>query len=377
MGHIRSGSVAAVAAAVVTGLAGGPAGATGQDQVPCGATALRTAIATASPGATLVLTSHCAYHLTSAYSGDDGLPAVDRRLTIMGQGATIVRDSATAGAFRILHVTSTGNLHLEDVTVRGGDAPDDGGGILVDGGGRLTLVKADVVDNAAGGQGGGVEVGAGATAVVKHSRLAYNNADTGGGLHNAGTLSVEDTDFSRDHARTTGGGVDQTGGSAVYSNSLIRYNTAASAGGGLVDDGGTVEFYDGKIANNTSSGLAGGVLNRARLTLIRAEVTGNVAGGTGGTGGGILNTAGGALVLRDSLVEGNSANGDSDAHAGGIWNGDATVTLDHTTVRGNASTVAPGGVWTDTPFTVRDSKILYNIPTNCTGSPVVVTGCLD
>ncbi|MFG2604136.1 hypothetical protein ACGFT2_11385 [Streptomyces sp. NPDC048514] len=380
MRHIRSCSLAAVAAAVVTGVTGGPAAATGPGpaQVACSTTALTTAIATASSGATLSLARNCAYHLTSAFAGGDGLPPVTRNLTIQGNGSTIVRDGATAGTFRIFHVTPTGNLRLEDLTVRGGNAPGDGGGVLVDGGGRLTLYRVDVVDNTATASGGGVAVAANATAVVRTSWVAFNNARDGGGLHTLGALSVEDSELARNHARGFGGAIDQAGGGSFVRNSVIRRNTSAAAGGGVAITGGTAEITDSKITNNTNTGTAGGgVENRARLTLVRTEVSGNVVGGSAGVGGGIHNaTVNGVLALRDSQVIGNGANGDGASRGGGIYNAGGQVTLDDSTVRGNASTVAPGGIWTDTQFTVANSKIIFNIPTNCTGSPVVVPGCV-
>ncbi|MFC9081839.1 hypothetical protein ACFTY7_33525 [Streptomyces sp. NPDC057062] len=120
----------------------------------------------------------------------------------------------------------------------------------------------------------------------------------------------------------------------------------------------------------------GAVWNAVSLTLINTEVSGNVAGGSNGQGGGIYNNPAGTPVLRDSSVDRNSANGSGTSQAGGIYNPGGAVTLDHSEVNNNASTVAPGGVWTDTQFTVNRSEIRRNIPTNCAGSPAIVTGCV-
>ncbi|MEU6220110.1 hypothetical protein ABZ845_21715 [Streptomyces sp. NPDC047022] len=93
-------------------------------------------------------------------------------------------------------------------------------------------------------------------------------------------------------------------------------------------------------------------------------------------GGGIYDD-GGTLVLRYSSVDRNSANGSGNSQGGGISNiSGGVVTLDHSEVNNNASTVALGGVWTDTQFTVNRSEIRRNIPTNCDGSPVIGTGCV-
>ncbi|WP_181801040.1 right-handed parallel beta-helix repeat-containing protein [Streptomyces shenzhenensis] len=373
--------MAAVAAAVVTGVTGGPATAAGQGggtQVSCSTAALTAAIATASAGGTLSLHRGCIYHLTTEYSAGDGLPIIAQSLTIRGNGATIVRDGPTAGLFRIFHVTSTGNLRLEDLTVRGGSASGNGGGIRVDNGGKLTLVHVCVRDNTATGNGGGVWADAGAAAVVRRSWLAFNNAMNGGGLFTSGTLNVEDSEFSRNHARASGGGFIQLGGNGYVRTTLIRRNTSADSGGGVyTGNGGTMEISESKIANNTSAGrFGGGIANSEQLTLEKTEVKGNVVGGSDGLGGGIYNvTSDGVLILRGSKVTSNSANGNGTAHGGGIYNNLGTVTLDHSTVRDNASTTAPGGVFTNTPVTVMASQVTHNIPTNC--SPGLVPGCVN
>ncbi|MEV0413877.1 hypothetical protein AB0I68_24485 [Streptomyces sp. NPDC050448] len=364
------------------GLTASPTAAATGGSVACSTSALTTAISNAAAGDTLSLTRHCTYHLTSAFVNSDGLPVVDKQLTINGHGATIVRDSAAAGAFRIFHVVSGGDLRLDDVTVRGGNAPGDGGGILVDGGGKLKLARVTVRDNTASVRGGGVAALAGATAVIKHSWFKFNNADTGGGLQSDGTVSADDTEFTRNHARRFGGAIDHDAGNAVFTGVALQNNTAAGVGGAVDIDGGTVEFVKSKILNNTSTDThGGGIWNGASLKLTDTEVSGNVIGGAGGKGGGIYNTGTVALpatlVLKNSTVSRNSANGSGTSQAGGIYNTGGAVTLDHSTVDDNASTVAPGGVWTNIQFTVVQSTIKNNIPTNCAGSPVIVTGCAN
>ncbi|MGW7424368.1 hypothetical protein ACWGJB_30800 [Streptomyces sp. NPDC054813] len=385
---IRFSSMAAVAVAAavvasVTGVTGGPAAAVGQDdgtQVPCSTTALTTAIVAASPGETLSLAPACTYHLTSAFTSGEGLPTIVQRLTIRGNGATIVRDGNGTAAFRIFHVNSGGNLRLEDLAVRGGSISGDGGGILVDSGGKLTLVGVDVIDNTASGSGGGVAVPAGATAVVRRGWIAFNNALNGAGLYSGGTVSVDDSELSRNHARNVGGALARVAGNTFVHASLVRRNTSAVGGGGVTNGGaGSLEFSDSKIANNTTTGtVGGGIQNLSNLRLEKTEVSGNVVGGTAGLGGGISNTTSTAvLVVKGSEVLRNSANGNGNSQAGGIYNNAGSVTLDHTHVRNNASTVAPGGVFTNNQFTVIASTITRNIPTNCAGSPVVVTGCTN
>ncbi|MEU6220117.1 right-handed parallel beta-helix repeat-containing protein, partial [Streptomyces sp. NPDC047022] len=365
MRYTTLSGIAALATIVVNGVSAVPAVAGGSGiQVPCDTAALINALATAPAGSTLVLARRCTYHLTTAYSGDDGLPPIDSQLTIEGRDSTIVRDGPTAGTFRIFHVTSTGNLRLDDVTIRGGNAPDDGGGILVDG--TLNLNEVTLDNNTAGVEGGGVDVESNATANITRSQFTFNNAGLrGGGLQSNGTVTTDGVEFERNFA-VVGGAIDHDSGDAIYRNTTLKNNTSSSEGGGIDIDDGTVQFINSKILNNTTTGSSGGgIWNKASLTLIRTEVAGNVVGGSDGDGGGIYNTASATLVLKDSSVHHNSANGSGNSQGGGIFNTGSTVTLDHSEVNNNASTVAPGGVWTDTQFTVNRSEIRNNIPTNC------------
>ncbi|MEU2333381.1 hypothetical protein ABZ770_09005 [Streptomyces sp. NPDC006654] len=383
MRYLRFPSSAVVAAAIVTCAAGGPAAARDDSSatpVACNSTALTTAVATASPDEVLSLSAGCTYRLTAPFSTGDGLPVVDQKLTIRGNGATIVRSGNPPAAFRIFHVAAGGNLRLEDLTVRGGSTDGDGGGVLVDSRGRLTLSGVDVIDNTATGNGGGVAVSPNATAVVRNGWVAFDNAAYGGGVYSAGTLSVQGTEFSRDHARSIGGALYLAAGNTFVDASLIRRNTSAWRAGGVADSGSaSLEVSESKVANNTAAGdQGGGIWNLSRLRLTNTEVVGNVVAGTAGVGGGIYNATGNAeLVLENSKVLTNSANGDGTSRAGGIYNNAGRVTLDHTYVRDNASRVAPGGVYTTNQFTVRDATITRNTPTNCAGSPVIVTGCTD
>src|SRR5450755_330001 len=90
----------AVSAVVVTGAGGTAAQAAPAARVPCAAASLAAAISGAADGATVSLTSGCAYVLTAA------LPAITQDLTIAGNGATLRRSAAPGTlVFSILRVT--------------------------------------------------------------------------------------------------------------------------------------------------------------------------------------------------------------------------------------------------------------------------------
>ena len=387
MRFIRLSSVAAAAAAILTCATGVPAAAGDDASTPvsCNTAALMAAIVGADPGETLSLARNCTYHLTVPFSTGEGLPTISQELSIRGNGSTIVRDGNGTAPFRIFHVLNGGNLRLQDLTVRGGNASltttnGNGAGILVDSGGTLKLSGVDVIDNTATLSGGGVAVATGGTAVIRRSWVAFNNALDGGGLYNAGTLIVEGSEFGRNHAQRYGGGIYQASGNATIHATVISRNTATVRGGGLANAGGTTNISESKIANNTTGLRGGGIVNTANLTLEKSEVSGNVVAGPGGDGGGIYNsTTSGVLLLKGSKVIRNSANGPNlpgnPSQAGGIFNDGGSVTLDHSYVRNNASTAAPGGLFTNNGATLIDSTITHNIPTNCVPNPI--PGCTD
>ena len=122
--------------------------------VPCSTPALIAAISAAnsSGGATINLAPWCTYHLTAANNTDPmlgatGLPVITSRITLNGFRTTIAGNNST---FRILLVTSPGNLTLQGLTITGGNTSAPGGGIFnVEG--TLTLNHSMVTGNASAG----------------------------------------------------------------------------------------------------------------------------------------------------------------------------------------------------------------------------------
>ena len=98
--------------------------------VACDAEALVAAISRANANGkvnNITLAPDCVYTLRSVQSnakGPSGLPAITGKMTISGNGAVIERSSDPATPpFRILFVDTTGELTLQDLTVRNGRLP--------------------------------------------------------------------------------------------------------------------------------------------------------------------------------------------------------------------------------------------------------------
>ena len=146
--------------------------------------------------------------------------------------------------------------------------------------------------------------------------VSSGSSASGGGISNAGALSVTGSTISGNAAssagQATGGGISNTG-TLTLSSSTVSGNSVISTGG--VQAGG------------------GGIYNSGSLSLTLSTVSGNSATAAGNGGGaGIVNN-GGTLTLNSSTISGNVADG----AGGGLYINGGTVTLANTVVSGNAA----------------------------------------
>ena len=121
--------------------------------------------------------------------------------------------------------------------------------------------------------------------------------------------------------------VSIAGGVTTTISGLTITGGTAAAGGGI-DNAGMLTLSADTVSGNTATGNGGGIENEAGATLIISDST--IAGNTaGGNGGGIDNA--GTITITNSTIAGNSA---TDGHGGGIYN-DGNVTVSYSTVEGN------------------------------------------
>ena len=232
-----------------------------------------------------------AFNLLTAYGGnafysDNGLPSITSDITFEGNGAKIERDG-TALKFRILAVSSTGNLKLNNTTISGGDTGAWGGGIYVTFNGQATLTGSTIFGNGAY-NGGGIATKLG-TVSLTHSTVSGNSAGQfGGGLHsNLGTVTLTNSTVSGNEAGNRGGGISVLHGNVMtVTHSTIQGNTAANGGGAIYHLGGTVALTNTTISDNTTTAdNGGGILNRGGSTTItNSTITANSAAQGGGGG---------------------------------------------------------------------------------------------
>ncbi|WP_027660456.1 hypothetical protein [Salinispora fenicalii] len=432
-------------------------------EVPCKTDKLIQAIVYANnnQGGVLELAKDCTYTLTRSDDEGNGLPIIEERITLLGDNTKIVR-ADNAELFRILNVGRSGHLKVKDLVIKGGkvgplvinipvdgaadpgemppfsnsaDAPqdgdpggvmppcgdcgkdakndhherhsNDGGGVLVQDGGTAEFEKTHLVDNQAGGVGGGI-------ANFGKTELYHTTADgnaallPGGGIFNAGVLKISKSKVTTNNTVSAGGGIangakfiaadrrDIAGGTVRIEKAEIADNATFGPGGGLSDVGGDTTIERSQIKRNMA-GSGGGIsaVDRSNLHLKETELQGNVADVDGGglnlrdgavanvvkseikknrsvRGGGVANHRS-MVTFRDSTISDNFAG----SRAGGVYNVRGEVDLSNSKVSHNRSTFAPGGAFNERgEFTVDNkSAIKGNSPTNCEGSPDPIENC--
>lgn len=166
------------------------------------------------------------------------------------------------------------HVRMRGLTIQGGNATGDGGGIHVslprgDGNSSLTLVDVVIRDNQATTNGGGLVVEYGGRVTLVDVTLTGNKANFGGGIHYrsrydiaAEKLQMTNVTISDNQAQNTGGG--------LYAN--YGYDAAS-----------VIEATNVTFANNSAVGGSGGNIYNNQSSTVRLTNT-IVAGGTDSSG---------------------------------------------------------------------------------------------
>lgn len=344
--------------------------------------------------------------------GPNGLPSIISEITIVGNGATVRREGAQL--FRVHHVASSGELNLNELTIRGGTPAsipleqDAGGGVFnrgelnmtgvtvrnslsrLGGGvfneqGTLTLVDSTVTDNSTQflGAGAGVYNSAGGVTMLRtfvtnnRTPTKFGNA---GGILNRDIMVIRDSVISDNRTDESGGGIfNVTSGVLTLENSVVTRNIGVFRGGGLFNNGvihmagsaitentsdtgggiyhsnGLITVQESSVALNVSHVDAGGLFIGGKdvATLVNTSITQNTAPGRGG---GILNT--GALEAIECLIDWNDSQ-----DGGGLINDGGVANLSATEIANNVATNGAGILATTGTLTVVDCLISGNATT--------------
>jgi hypothetical protein len=260
------------------------------------------------------------------------LPGSTAQITIDG-GSGVTLDAANQS--RVLQVDSGVTATLDHLIISHGRTAglDDGGGI--DNAGTLTVNNSILTANTSGDYGGGIENDHG-TMTVSNSTFSANYAHGGGGIENAGTMTVSNSTFSSNSA-VGGGGIGNFSGQVTLtvSNCTLSSNSGYNEGGGIAT-AGTLTVSNSTLSANYASQGGGIFTDQGPVTVSNSTLTSNTAG----NGGGIYNRLA-TMTLSNCTLSANSASSDG----GGILNSSATLTVTNSTLSGNSASSFGGGIY--------------------------------
>jgi fibronectin-binding autotransporter adhesin len=315
-----------------------------------GTTSLREAIASANlvPGQTITFDKKVfkTQQTINFTLGQLELSDTTGTTTIMGPAAGVTVNSG--GASRVFQIDSGVTASISGMTITGGHANYNGGGLFNDGG-NLTLTHCTVSGNTSGDP---------------HFFPYYGG---GGGLCNYGTSDLSNCIISDNTAYGAFGGGVENGGrysaSVTLSNCTVSGNTAGEDGGGLSNRiGSSAKLTGCNFSGNYADGGGGLVNLYGTLTLTGSTVSGNTAGQDGGG----LASYGGTATLTNCTVSNNSATAGSFGNGGGgVCNFSGVVTLTGCKVSGNTDGWAGGGLFNTSFYQGLPGQMTL---TNCTVS---------
>ncbi len=215
---------------------------------------LRMTVSSSLPGATITFATNLSGATITLTNGE---LLLNQNLTIDAAalpGGIVINGNNTN---RIFHVTG-GTVVLNSLTITNGNAGIEfGGGIF--NAGNLTLNQCTVVSNTTTTSGGG----------------AYNGV--------SGTLTVNSSTFANNSSASLGwaGGAIDSGGTLIVGNSTFTGNSANGGGAIYAETGSFLTVIQSTIVGNTAFCCGGGIsvyANSGAQTLVNSIVAGNSAG---------------------------------------------------------------------------------------------------
>ena len=285
----------------------------------------------------------------------DGLTTIIKDLTV-----TNGNPEYYGGGIRI----GNGTVKLTDgALITGNSAQEKGGGVYVDGGGKLFVYGSALIGDST------------TSTTTATSSDKANSAPYGGGIYSNGgavylgysawTSETDNTPAAitasygvrRNYATYSGGGIytsSSSGNPSVYMQSgNVSYNASGSMGGGMLI-GYNAKIQGGTISNNKSKN-GGAIYDSANIGAVYISESADISGNTATEkGGAVYVSTVGTLNVKGGTITGNEAS----VSGGAIYNENILQITDGT-ITGNTAATAGGAVYNAGTLNMSGSANLY------------------
>ena len=207
---------------------------------------------------------------TNATANDGALtirndtPTSDLKISVAGTGTATISQDAVPDT-RVIGVATGAHLDLEDVTITGGaltGASVRGAGILNGTNARLALLRCTIASN--------------------------TSDDSGAGIRNEGALIAEDSAFTRNIAGQSGGAISSSSNTTVLiTGSFFADNESRGqfGGGGAIESSDQISVVDSSFVNNRARTVGGAISHfddvANQSSISQSCFVGNIAGFSG------------------------------------------------------------------------------------------------
>ena len=177
--------------------------------------------------------------------------------------------------------------------------------------GANVIIENFIIKNGTNNQpcsGGGIHNEG--TLTLENSTITNCTSDYGGGIENYGIMTLKRVTIENNIATSRSGGIDNQIGLLTVEDSTIKNNTAQLYGGGGIGASGTVTLNRVTVEKNRANDVGGGIASGGLLTVEDSTIINNTARISGG---GIFN--GNLMYVYGSTISNNRAN-----DGGGIYN---------------------------------------------------------
>jgi chitinase len=258
---------------------------------------------------------------------------------IEGPGSSLLTISGN-GAVEVFKVASTATTAtLSGLTVSGGSAAHNGGGL--DNEGTLSLTNCVVAGNSVSGGGNGGGIYNNGPLTIADSTISGNSVSgggKGGGVANEDTTSMTDCTISGNAVSGgSGGGIDNETSLTLTGCSVTGNSASGQTAGGGIYNTNSLVVTESTIAGNSADFAAGGIYSNGMVTITDSTIANDSAG----LGGGIYNY-GGSLTAANDTISGNSSG--VAGYAGGLITSGTAVTLENTIVALNTTAAVAGDI---------------------------------